>query len=137
MKISKVEVGLVEAPLITPFKTALRTVHSIRNIAVFIYTDNGLIGIGEAAPTHVITGETLSSIRYAIEEVIAPSIIGIEIDEIALLCQRVDSCLYQNTSAKAAVEIALYDLWAKQYNAPLYKLLGVTERTLQRTLRLV
>ncbi|MEK4386565.1 dipeptide epimerase [Solibacillus sp. FSL W7-1464] len=124
MKISKVEVGLVEAPLITPFKTALRTVHSIRNIAVFIYTDNGLIGIGEAAPTHVITGETLSSIRYAIEEVIAPSIIGIEIDEIALLCQRVDSCLYQNTSAKAAVEIALYDLWAKQYNAPLYKLLG-------------
>ncbi|MBD8034472.1 MULTISPECIES: dipeptide epimerase [Solibacillus] len=124
MKIKKVDVGLVEAPLITPFKTALRTVNNIQNIFVTIYTDNGYIGIGEAAPTHVITGESLQSIRYAIEEVIAPVIIGIEIDEIALLCERIDKCMYQNTSAKAAVEIALYDLWAKKYDAPLYKLLG-------------
>ncbi|MGN7479310.1 dipeptide epimerase [Solibacillus silvestris] len=124
MKIKNVKVGIVEAPLITPFKTALRTVHSIKNIVVTVYTDEGHIGIGEAAPTHVITGETLQSIRYAVEEVIAPAICGIDIDEIAILCDRIDKCLYQNTSAKAAVEIALYDLWAKKYNAPLYKLLG-------------
>lgn len=124
MKITDVNVSLVEAPLITPFKTALRTVHSIQNIMVTITTDDGQIGIGEAAPTHVITGETLGSLKYAIEEVIAPVIKGIDIAEIAVLCERVDSCLYQNTSAKAAVEIALYDLWAKKYKVPLYQLLG-------------
>ena len=124
MKIAQVKVGIVEAPLITPFKTALRTVHNIQNIAVYITTDDGQVGIGEAAPTQVITGETVSSIQYAIEQVIAPVISGIEIDEIALLCERIDQCLYKNTSAKAAVEMALYDLWAKKYDAPLYKILG-------------
>lgn len=124
MKITEIKVGMVEAPLITPFKTALRTVHSIQNVVVYIHTDDGQIGIGEAAPTHVITGETLGSIQYAIEQVIAPNIIGMDIDEIAIICERIDACLYQNTSAKAAVEIALYDVWAKKYNAPLYKLLG-------------
>lgn len=124
MKITKIEVGKVEAPLITPFKTALRTVYTIQNVLVKIYTDDGQVGYGEAAPTHVITGETLASIQYAIEQVIAPLIEGIEIEEIAVLCEKVDHCLYQNTSAKAAVEMALYDLWAKKYDAPLYKLLG-------------
>jgi L-Ala-D/L-Glu epimerase len=124
MKIAQVKVGLIEAPLITPFKTALRTVHNIQNIAVYITADNGQVGIGEAAPTHVITGETLSSIQYAIEQVIAPAINGMEIDELAILCERIDQCLYKNTSAKAAVEMALYDLWAKKYGAPLYKILG-------------
>lgn len=130
MKITEVKVSLVEAPLITPFKTALRTVHTIKNIAVTISSDDGQVGIGEAAPTHVITGESLASIRFAIEEVIAPQIIGIEIDEIAILCEKVDQCFYQNTSAKAAVEMALYDLWAKKYGAPLYKLLGGYQKTL-------
>ena len=108
--ITEVKVGIVEAPLITPFKTALRTVHNIRNVKVTIHTDDGQIGIGEAAPTHVITGESLASIQFAIEQVIAPVIIGIEIDELAILCERIDKCLYQNTSAKAAVEMALYEL---------------------------
>jgi L-alanine-DL-glutamate epimerase-like enolase superfamily enzyme len=30
----------------------------------------------------------------------------------------------KNSSAKAAVEIAVYDLWGQLYNAPLYRLLG-------------
>ena len=124
MKIQQIKVGIVEAPLITPFKTALRTVHNIRNISVKITSDDGQVGIGEAAPTHVITGETMQSIQYAIEEVIAPSITGIDIEELATICERIDQCLYKNTSAKAAVEMAVYDLWAKKYSAPLYKLLG-------------
>lgn len=130
MKITEVKVSLVEAPLITPFKTALRTVHSIQNVMVTIHTDEGQIGIGEAAPTHVITGETLGSLQYAIEQVIAPVIKGMDVAEIAVLCERIDRCLYQNTSAKAAVEMALYDLWAKKYQAPLYLLLGGYRKTL-------
>ncbi|MEK4426277.1 dipeptide epimerase [Solibacillus sp. FSL K6-1523] len=124
MKITKVKVGFVEAPLITPFKTALRTVHTIKNVAVNIYTDDGQVGVGEAAPTAVITGETIASITHAIEHVIAPVIIGMDIKEISLILDRMEQSLYKNTSAKAAVDMALYDLWAKKQRAPLYQLLG-------------
>ncbi|QPQ31446.1 dipeptide epimerase [Lysinibacillus sp. JNUCC 51] len=124
MKIKNIVVGKVEAPLITPFKTALRTVHSIHNIAVYVHADEGQIGIGEAAPTAAITGETLGSISHAIEEYIKPTIIGMDIEELTEIMERIDSSIYQNTSAKAAVDMAIYDLFAKYYQTPLYKLLG-------------
>lgn len=124
MKITDIQVGVVEAPLITPFKTALRTVDSIRNISITVYADNGQIGLGEAAPTAVITGETHASIREAIMEYIKPAIIGMEIEDIAQIMERLEKCIYKNTSAKAAVDMAIYDLYAKRYNAPLFKILG-------------
>ncbi|MFJ5789717.1 dipeptide epimerase [Lysinibacillus sp. NPDC093197] len=124
MKIKNIVVRKVEAPLIVPFKTALRTVHSIQNIAVYVHTEDGHIGIGEAAPTAVITGETLGSITHAIEHYIKPAILGMNIEEMASIMERLDKSLYQNTSAKAAVDMALYDLHAQHYKTPLYKLLG-------------
>lgn len=124
MIIQDIVVANVEAPLITPFKTALRTVHSIQNIAVYVHTDDGQIGVGEAAPTAVITGETRGSIIHAIEEYIKPAIKGMNIEDIAQIMERLDKCIYKNTSAKAAVDMAIYDLYAKRYNAPLYQLLG-------------
>lgn len=124
MKITDIQCFDVEAPLITPFKTALRTVDKIKNIGVYIYTDEGQVGIGEAAPTAVITGETRESIIGAIQLYIKPAIIGMEIEEIALIMERIDQCLHKNTGAKAAVDMAIYDLFAKRYNAPLYKVLG-------------
>lgn len=124
MKIKDIRVAKVEAPLITPFKTALRTVHSIHNIAVYVSSDNGQVGIGEAAPTAVITGETLGSMTHAIEHYIKPAITGLDIEELAHMMQRLETSIYQNTSAKAAVDMAIYDLFAQHYRAPLYKLLG-------------
>ncbi|KGR74396.1 dipeptide epimerase [Ureibacillus sinduriensis] len=124
MKITDIKVGVVEAPLITPFKTALRTVEKIQNIAIYIHTDAGRIGIGEAAPTAVITGETKASISNAITEYIKPAIIGMDIEEFAQIMERLEKCIHKNTSAKAAVDMALYDLLAQSYKTPLFKLLG-------------
>lgn len=124
MKITDIQVFEVEAPLITPFKTALRTVDKINNIGVYVYTDSGQVGVGEAAPTAVITGETRDSIIHAILNYIKPTIQDMEIEDIAQIMDRIDKCLYKNTSAKAAVDMAIYDLFAKRYQAPLYKVLG-------------
>ncbi|TKI62865.1 dipeptide epimerase [Lysinibacillus mangiferihumi] len=107
-----------------PFKTALRTVRSIENIAVYVHSEHGQIGIGEAAPTAVITGETLGSIKEAIKHYIKPAIVGMDLQEIAVVMERMDNSIYQNTSAKAAVDMALYDLLAQHHKTPLYKLLG-------------
>ena len=56
MKIVKIETAKVNIPLVTPFKTALRTVDSVNDIVVRITTDDGQTGFGEAPPTAVITG---------------------------------------------------------------------------------
>lgn len=124
MKIEKIEVGIIEVPLRKPFKTALRTVDSVRDIVVRVTTDTGHIGYGEAAPTAVITGDTLGSMKCAIEEYIRPKLIGMEISNIEEIMKRIEASIVKNTSAKAAVDIAVYDLFGQLNQAPLYKLLG-------------
>lgn len=124
MKITRIETGEVCLPLVTPFKTAERTVDCARDIIVRITTDDGLQGFGEAPPTAVITGDTRGSIRCAIEEFIAPALIGMELEDMDGLHTKLRRSVVGNSSARAAVDIALYDLWAKSLGKPLYRLLG-------------
>lgn len=124
MKIARIETGEVRIPLVTPFKTALRTVDSVNDIVVRITADDGQAGFGEAPPTAVITGDTKDSIRGAIEEFIAPNLVGMEIDNFDGIMKKLHGCILKNTSAKAAVDMAVYDLFAKSCKKPLYKVLG-------------
>lgn len=124
MKIAKIETGEVRIPLVTPFKTALRTVDSVNDIVVRITADDGQVGVGEAPPTAVITGDTKDSIRGAVEEFIAPNLVGMEIDNLDGIMKKLHGCILKNTSAKAAVDMAVYDLFAKSCKKPLYKVLG-------------
>lgn len=124
MKITDIRIGEISVPLKTPFKTALRTVTSVEDIIVEIHTDTGHVGYGEAPPTGVITGDTKGSIVGALKEHIIKNLIGMDIEDFEGVMLKLNSCVVKNSSAKAAVDIALYDLYGQLYNAPLYKLLG-------------
>lgn len=124
MKIKDIQIGQISVPLVRPFKTALRTVHSVEDVIVKVITDTGNIGYGEAPPTGVITGDTKGSIIAAIEDHIKKSIIGMDVENFEEIMIKLDKCVVKNASAKAAVDIALYDLYGQLYKAPLYKLLG-------------
>ena len=124
MRIAKIETAEVNIPLVTPFKTALRTVNSVNDIVVRVTADDGRMGFGEAPPTAVITGDTKGSIRCAVEEFIAPNLIGMEIDNLDGMMKKLHGCIVKNTSAKAAVDMALYDLYAQSCRKPLYRVLG-------------
>lgn len=124
MKITDVRLGMVRVPLKTPFKTALRTVDTVEDLIVSIHTDTGHVGYGEAAATAVITGDTHGSMIEAIGKVIAPRLVGEDVANLNRIVRLVQTALERNTSAKAAVEIAVYDLWAQLYEAPLYRMLG-------------
>ncbi|WP_282297585.1 MULTISPECIES: dipeptide epimerase [unclassified Stenotrophomonas] len=124
MKITDIELGMLRVPLKTPFKTALRTVDTVEDVVVLIRTDSGHTGYGEAPATAVITGDTHGSIIEAIDRFIKPRLIGQDVANLNRNCALVQSSLERNTSAKAAVEIALYDLWAQLHDAPLYQMLG-------------
>lgn len=124
MKITDIKLGHISVPLKKPFKTALRTVNSVEDIIVKIETDSGNVGYGEAPPTAVITGDTTGSIVGAIEEYIRPQLLGKDIENFEELMLILDKSLVKNTSAKAAVDIALYDLYGQMLKAPLYKIWG-------------
>ncbi len=124
MKITAIRFAKLQVPLKTPFKTAVRTVENITDLVVLVQTNQGIVGYGSAPATPVITGDTHESITYAIDKLIGPRIIGMEVENIHAICHIIQSCIVANNSAKAALEIAIYDLWGKLYQAPLYKLLG-------------
>jgi o-succinylbenzoate synthase len=124
MKITEIRYGMLRVPLKTPFKTALRTVDKIEDIVVEVHTDTGHVGYGEAPATAVITGDTHGSIIEAISKFIAPRIIGQDIANLNRITHLIQGAIEKNSSAKAAVEIAVYDLFGQLYGAPLYKMLG-------------
>ena len=124
MKITHIETRLISTPLKKPFKTALRQTSVSDNIIIMLHGDDGNIGFGGATPTAVITGDTLESIKSAVENYIAPAIVGMDIEDFDMLLRKTDNVILRNSSAKAAVDIALYDLFGKHFKIPLYKLFG-------------
>ncbi len=124
MKITDIRFGMLRVPLKTPFKTALRTVEQVEDVVVMIHTDSGHVGYGSAPATAVITGDTHGSIVDAVRHYIAPRIVGLDIANLNRITHLVQGAMEKNSSAKAAVEIAVHDLWGQLYGAPLYKLLG-------------
>ncbi len=124
MKITDIQLGMLRVPLKTPFKTALRTVEMVEDVVVLIHTDSDHIGYGEAPATAPITGDTLGSIIAAIDCFIKPRLIGEDIANLNRITGLIQGTMERNTSAKAAVEIAVYDLWAQLYGTPLYQMLG-------------
>ena len=124
MKITGIALGKLKVPLKTPFKTALRRVDHMEDVVIVLETDTGHQGYGSAPATAVITGETHGSIIEAVRTMIAPSIMGEDIRNLNRIVKLIQKSIFANFSAKAAVEIALYDLFAQSFAAPLYRVLG-------------
>lgn len=101
------------------------------DIVIIVHTDAGDTGYGEAPPTALITGETKGSIVCAIRDFIAPAITGMEVGNIEEIMHVLHSCILYNSSAKAAVDMAVYDLYARSLHRPLYQVLGGARQTLE------
>ncbi len=123
MKISNIRTSILKAPLKNPFITSLRRVDALEDLVVIVECDDGSVGYGEGAPTPVITGETMGSMIAAINY-IKPHIIGKEIEDFDTILDLLHNLILKNTTAKSALEIALYDLKAKAAKQPLYQMLG-------------
>ena len=130
MKITQVRLGKISVPLRVPFKTALRSVDSVEDVIVELHTDAGAVGYGEAPPTGVITGDTTGAIIGAVQDHIGKSILGRDVDDFEDVLQTVQKCIVKNTSAKAAVDMALWDLYGQLYRLPVYKLMGGARKTI-------
>jgi L-alanine-DL-glutamate epimerase-like enolase superfamily enzyme len=130
MRIVKLDTYLLQVPLRTPFVTALRRVDSVQDLVVRIELENGCGGYGEAAPTLVISGESLQSMHAVIHTVFKPLLLGQSILNFQALLTRLEQAVVGNSSAKAAVNIALYDARAQLFQVPLCQLFGAEPQTL-------
>ena len=130
MKITEIKLGILSVPLRVPFKTALRSVNSVEDVIVEIHTDTGAVGYGEAPPTGAITGDTTGAIIGAIRDHIAKTLVGREVDDFEDLMIALDRCIVKNSSAKAAADMALWDLYGQLYRIPVYKLMGGAKKSI-------
>ncbi len=94
-----------------------------RLMVVRVHTDNGIIGLGE-------TVDKIPGAKGALHGTIAPLVLGQDPLDIEGLWRFVmDNIMYHGyagaeTRALSALEVALWDIMGKYYNAPLYHLLG-------------
>lgn len=129
MNITEIHIARLTIPLTRPFITAVRRTECVDDVIVMIKTNRGNIGYGSAASTPAITGDSTESIVAAIKDILAPQLIGRSISELNLLLQMMHQSIKGNTSAKAAMDIALHDVFAQYCGLPLYQLLGGNKNT--------
>lgn len=109
-------------------RTETRVVTKYGDIAESRYAlveirSDGLTGIGEAPTERWWTGEDAVTVRNAVERYLAPELVHLELalDEAVAA---MDAAVAANVYAKAAVEMALWDLVGKREGLPLHELLG-------------
>ncbi len=124
MRIKEIQVKEFHVPLKTPFKIAYSTDVEHHGILVKITTDTGLEGFGESAPSKHVTGETHSTVKKVIEEIFTPILLGENPFDIGKIMAKLDDTIKGNTSAKCAIDMALYDIKGKALRLPVCDLLG-------------
>ncbi|KGR76048.1 mandelate racemase/muconate lactonizing enzyme family protein [Ureibacillus sinduriensis] len=124
MKITQVEIFAVDLPLIKPFIISYATYPNIQSIIVKVMTDCGLVGWGESVPDEHITGETPHSTYAMLKNTLAPLMIGQNPMEFERIHELMDKTVHRAPAAKAAIDIACFDVAGKKLDVPVYQLLG-------------
>jgi L-Ala-D/L-Glu epimerase len=126
--IARIDVYKLTLPKSEPFRISLGVMPGVENILVRIESSDGLYGLGEGSPYPFITGET-QAVAYEAALALARWLVGKDPYAIEARVRDMDRFLEHNTTAKSALDIALYDLLAKRAGLPLYALLGGEKRS--------
>jgi L-alanine-DL-glutamate epimerase-like enolase superfamily enzyme len=124
MKITGVDCWSMRFPLAEPYTISYEEVEETTNVFLRIETDAGLIGLGCAAPDEAVTGESPRSVETAIRDTVEPAVHGSDPLRLEMIMERLRRPLAGNPSARAAVDMALYDILGKRAGLPVWKLLG-------------
>lgn len=113
-----------------PYRVGGSTLHALDTTLVKIVADNGLVGWGETCPVGSTYQPQHAKGAVAALEEMAPGLIGADPRHPLLLRRKMDGLLDGHRYAKAALDIAAYDLLGKHVDMRVADLLGgaVTER---------
>jgi muconate cycloisomerase len=126
VKISDVRVVLADIPVKRPHTMSFTTLERVNFAFVRLETRDGLVGWGEAAclggPTW--SEESAESVAATIERYIAPWLVGMDATRIEELRGEMSRRLQGNPFARAAVEMAIWDVNGRALGVPVHRLLG-------------
>lgn len=123
MKITKVEAIPFAIPYRKPLKFASGEVDVADHVLVRVHTDEGFVGTAEAPPRPYTYGETQESIVAVIDKIFAPQITGLSALEREVTHARLDRTV-GNPTAKAAIDMAVWDVIGQAAAMPVSELLG-------------
>jgi muconate cycloisomerase len=126
MKIAGARVVMADIPVARPHKMSFTTLEAVNFVFVRLETTEGLTGWGEAAclggPTW--SEESSESVAATIERYIVPWLVGRDASGIEVLSREMARRVQGNPFARAAVEMALWDLNGRALGVPVHRLLG-------------
>jgi L-alanine-DL-glutamate epimerase-like enolase superfamily enzyme len=129
MKITRIDSFLLRIPVGRAMTDSLRSVSALEFAGVEIVTEAGLTGTGYT----VTVGHGGSVIREVIDTLFADDLIGSDPHEVRAIWTRLDRGKARwigragaTTMAQAAIDIALWDLIAKDAERPLWQILGAS-----------
>jgi L-Ala-D/L-Glu epimerase len=124
VKIADLEVRVEAIPLTRPYTIAFRTVTAVENVVVVLRDQAGRTGLGVASPEPHVTGESNQACRAALDPADLAWIVGQDVRFTPALCRALSERLPTAPAARAAVDMALYDLFAQALGLPLCDVLG-------------
>ena len=124
MKLERIEVRRLTLPLRTPFETSFGRTEAKQFLLVSASAD-GLTGLGEcvADVDPFYLPETNETVLHVLRDFLAPIALRLSIEhprELLPAFARVRG----HEMAKAALEMAVYELWARRSSEPLWRVLG-------------
>lgn len=123
-KIIKAKAFAVRIPMLVPFKFSLGEITHSSQVFVKIEDGLGNIGWGETTTFLPVFGYDQNMILKLLENYLLPNIIGLIPEEIQYIHQVMDRIVPSAAMAKAAIDLALYDLVSRKNNESLCKYLS-------------
>jgi len=112
MKIARAELTRVRLRLRTPVATARGLIERREGVVLALGGDAALVGYGEALPLAEFGGESPDQSYEALSR-LARSLIGEEIEALDALLDRIEALAPEAPAARAAADVALFDLAAR------------------------
>lgn len=122
MRIDRVHAWREELPLTKPYTISRHTVSAVRLFFVRVEA-GGLIGAGCASPAADVTGETGKTCQAALE-LAGEILVGREAHALGSLALLLEENLPSAPAARAALDMALWDLLGQSLGVPVVDLLG-------------
>lgn len=124
IKVEGAELRLVRLPLLSPFVISTGTM-THKTFPLLVLWGDGVVGFAEGVmdPLPDYLEETIAGAVDFVSNALLPKIVGHRLDMPDDL-RRLLAPWRGNRMAKALVEMAVWDLWAKTLDRPLHELLG-------------
>lgn len=130
-EISSVDTLIVDLPIRRPHRIGMSTMRGQSSVIARVRTSDGLLGLGEGVVPGggpFWGGESVESIKATIDNYLAPALLARPLRGVNDAMTRMNAVSAGNHFAKAALEMALWDITGRRLGCPVHQLLGGLRR---------